>query len=477
MSNPDISVIIPIYGTEKYLDKCICSVRQQTFQNIEIICVDDCSPDNSYKIVEKHIKQDKRVKLIRHEKNLGLGGARNTAISESLGEYIASVDSDDVMLSNMLEVLWENTNKKKVDIVCCGFNCVNERDEILSHVEYVEKQVKNHKNNIDIFSLLNPAFWNKLWRRSLYINNGIYFPTHDYYEDMSTTPRILAKAKSIKVIKDRLYNYLIRPESITGSYGSKHILDYIKGFETLFDFLERENLYSHYEKEFNAYIEKNIIFHSKSILSSDLYVEDKKQYLRNLLLLRVSFQENYQSIKNKDLDDLIIMQRFNFSGTYKLKYERSEKNLFQKDNQLKETSDNLNDHRKKLTIAIEEKNKLKNKTKELLGETNRLGDESKGLMKEMESLNKKNDRLKYNYQQLQKHASVSESKVFELESIMADTLAPIQSFWVLIFGFIARPTMSRQQYLKLKRTPNAFFRDSKSKSAKIFALLAKIIDS
>ena len=143
--NPKISVIIPIYNVEEYLDKCLNSVRNQTLKDIEIICVDDCSPDDSYLIVERHAAEDSRISLIRHEKNLGLGGARNTAIRASKADYIASVDSDDYMSLNMLEVLWDASNNGWFDIVGCGYSRVDGDGNILSIVQYDEKQLSNQK--------------------------------------------------------------------------------------------------------------------------------------------------------------------------------------------------------------------------------------------------------------------------------------------------------------------------------------------
>lgn len=435
---PKISVIIPLYNTEKYIEKCLNSVREQSFEDIEIICVDDCSPDNSSAIVEQLMLEDKRIKLIKHEVNQGLGGARNTAIRAAQSEYLASVDSDDYMSAKMLETLWSNTNNQQVDIVCCGYNRVSEQGEILAQVQYGEKELENKNNSIDIFSALNPAFWNKLWKKNLFIDNSIFFPTHDYYEDMSTTPKLLAKATSIRVINDCLYNYLVRPESITGSYGAKHTLDYFKGFESLFDFLHRESLQERYVKEFDNYIVNNIMFHSKSILSADLFIEDKKQYLRNLLLFRTSFQENYQSIKNRDIDDLILIQRRDFSGVYKKKYEVSEQQLADKTNLVEKHTTSLADLRAKYSSSAEEVGLLKRENSKLQHENNDL-------------------------------SRINSSLVYEKLSFG-------QQFVVILFSFFAKPTMSQKMRTKLRETPRSFFADSSNELAKKFARLFKIID-
>lgn len=301
---PKISVIIPIYNVEKYLDRCLYSVRQQTLLDIEIICVNDCSPDNSDKIIEQHAIEDSRIRVIHHENNLGLGGARNSAIRIAKANYIASVDSDDYMLPNMLNKLWSETENGKIDIVCCGFKKVDENDRELDSQHFAPQLINNIDNSVNIFSNINPAFWNKLWRRSLFVENNIFFPNHLYFEDMPTTPRIIAKASSIKIIDDVLYHYSIRPTSITSSYSPKHILDYYRGFEILVDFLEEHNLFKRYKDELITYINTNMQFYSQKLIDSDMDTNEKKQYLRHLLMLKISFIEYFDLIKSKNMEAL-----------------------------------------------------------------------------------------------------------------------------------------------------------------------------
>lgn len=308
MKKSKISVIIPFYNVEKYLDKCLNSVRKQSLKDIEIICVDDCSPDNSYKIAEKHANEDSRIRIIRHKKNLGLGGARNTAIHEATADYVASVDSDDYMLPNMLERLWEEAEKGKFDIVCCGFEKVDESGEVLAKSFLANEVATNDNNSIDIFTKVNPAFWNKLWKRSLFIENHIFFPEHLYFEDMPTMPRLLAKSANIKIIQDRLYHYLIRPDSITASYSAKHIMDYFQGFELLLDFLEENDLINRYKSEFLSYIDTNMTFYSTKILESSMDKYSKSLYLRHLLIMKVGFISLMEKIKSKSLDELELVR-------------------------------------------------------------------------------------------------------------------------------------------------------------------------
>ena len=112
-----ISIIIPCYNSEKYIEECLVSVINQTYKNIEIICVDDCSEQNERAIIDRYMNVDKRIVYIRHSENRGLGGARNTGIANSHGKYIASIDSDDVMYNNLIEKAYNATKNATVDIV------------------------------------------------------------------------------------------------------------------------------------------------------------------------------------------------------------------------------------------------------------------------------------------------------------------------------------------------------------------------
>jgi len=453
MSNPKISVIIPIYNVEKYLEKCLESVRQQTFSDIEIICVDDCSPDNSADIVEKHMSEDSRILFIRHEKNTGLGGARNSAIRVAKGEYIASVDSDDYMNPNMLEKLWNATDNGLHDIVSCGFNRVDELGNILSYTKYEDKSIK--ENEINIFKTLSPAFWNKLWRKSLFTDNQIYFPNHDYYEDMSTTPRILSKVKSIILIKDRLYNYLSRPESITGSYGDKQIIDYFKGFEILLNYLHDSKIYDDHENDYKEYVKNNVAYHAKGVLSANLFIEQKKQYLRNLLFLRMGFQENYERIKNNDIDDLILLFKEDNPSFLSKALDKAHKNLEDKNNLITKYDNNANNYKKDILILKERSSSLQTTVSEQILEKTELVKESL----ELERINKN-----------------LRDSIFSLETKIQEQLSFSQHFWVNLFSIFARFTLSDRQRLKLKNKPKQFFKDSKNGYVKWYSEFFKIID-
>ena len=302
---PDVSVIVPIYKTEKYLERCLESIVSQTLQNIEILCIDDCSPDNSCEIVQKFAQADPRVKLISHKKNLGLGGARNTGIRAAKADYIASIDSDDYVTPTMMEALLTATNHGKIDIVVCGFEKVSDDGNLISQHVYQADEIANVDNNIDIFSIMTPSFWNKLWRKSLFIDHNIEFPEHMFYEDLATTPIILTKAKTIKFTKPAHYKYVIREQSIMTSYSAKHITDYFLVFDILKTYLAQNDLYKHYEFEFDKMINANLKYHCDYVKKSDMGENELRHYLKQILLLKAAFLDWDNKFGNLDTPSLL----------------------------------------------------------------------------------------------------------------------------------------------------------------------------
>jgi len=300
---PKISVIVPIYNTAQYLDKCLQSILQQTMQEIEIICVDDCSPDDSYLIVEKYRKQDERIKLIRHKVSKGSGGARNTGILAAKADFLAGVDSDDYIKPEMMQTLWDASENGRFDVVCCGYEKFDENGDEQSHQNY--SSVTLHGKDIDIFFTMNPMFWNKLWRKSLFIKNEVYFPEKLYYQDLATTPRILAKSQSIRIIDNNLYTYLVRSTSVSATFSAKHIIDTFKVLEILSTFLSVNDIYSLHKNKFKELVDSTVLSHSNRVSISKMSEKEKNQYLRYMLLLKLSFSEYMDDLKLKRHDELI----------------------------------------------------------------------------------------------------------------------------------------------------------------------------
>lgn len=229
-----ISVIVPIFNVEKYLKKCIDSIINQTYKNLEIILVDDGSTDNSPNICDEYIKKDSRVKVV-HKENGGLSSARNVGLDLAKGELIAFVDSDDYIELEMYEKLKSNMDKYDSDIAICQFKKISKyflkkvigvNDEMI----YEGKDIFLHMGEIKAIA------WNKLYRKQLFKN--IKYPEGRLFEDMFVLCDILNNAKRVSVLNEPLYNYTLRKSSISRSYDEKH-LDMIDAFDSRINFFEK----------------------------------------------------------------------------------------------------------------------------------------------------------------------------------------------------------------------------------------------
>lgn len=211
---PKLSVIVPVYNVEKFLARCLDSILAQTLSDIEIICIDDGSPDNSIEILNRYSSADKRITVIRQE-NRGLGGARNSGINAATGEYIGFVDSDDYLDLDFFEKLYCAAKKNDADIAVTGIIKHRKRSSKLyiSFEDEVVYTTVNHK-----FSVCNcPPYFhvvNKIYRRTLIAGNDIRFKEHVYFEDIEFTSNILLIANKIVTVPETFYRYIYNGESI-----------------------------------------------------------------------------------------------------------------------------------------------------------------------------------------------------------------------------------------------------------------------
>lgn len=327
---PRISVIVPLYKTEAYIEKCIRSLMAQTFLDFEILCVNDCSPDNSAEIIKNLSKEDSRIKLIEHEVNLGLGGARNTGLLAASSEYVASVDSDDYVEPDFLEALWAGADSGRYDVVVCGYKMVNPMGTKVGQGSQSVKILDPIPIEQNPIKISDPAFWNKLWRKSLFIDNNIFFPNHIYHQDSATTPRIYTKAKNIRFIGGSSYNYLIRSDSITQSTSDKHLLDRYRCVDVLKDFFIKEGLYEALQSDILERIYSGYSYHVGNVMKNRHGGnETTDNYLRHLLLMREAYIEYDQSVRAMSLEEkadyLLKHKPLPARGVHQMSYEITSK--------------------------------------------------------------------------------------------------------------------------------------------------------
>ena len=248
-----ISVIVPVYKVEKFLDRCINSIIQQTFTNLEIILVDDGSPDRSGEICDEWKMKDKRIRVI-HKENGGLSDARNKGLDVATGDYVAFIDSDDWIDPDMFQLLYDATQKYQADIAECSWRCI--------YSDRIEEETDNTGEYIvgdNVFALHGEIQWkyfkpiacNKIYDKKIFEN--IRFPVGKLHEDEFTTHLAFYNARKLVYIDVSKYNYdRTREESITASFREKN-LDVIDALQSRLDFFyekgivelqtEMENMY------------------------------------------------------------------------------------------------------------------------------------------------------------------------------------------------------------------------------------------
>ena len=211
--NKMISIIVPVYRVEKYLDKCIKSIVSQTYSNLEIILVDDGSPDKSGLICDKWAMLDSRIKVL-HQKNAGAGAARNTALKLAQGEFISFVDSDDYLSVNMFENLL-NYFDKDIDIVECEFLSVEEDDALFVNEERIQSKVFSSEEAMREHiadHYFRQLIWNKLYRRNCI--DSVYFPEGKKIDDEFWMYKVLGRAKQLVHCNEKLYAYRQQDNSV-----------------------------------------------------------------------------------------------------------------------------------------------------------------------------------------------------------------------------------------------------------------------
>ena len=250
---PLISVIIPIYKVEEFLDECIKSVTEQTYKNLEIILVDDGSPDKCPDICDKWAVEDKRIKVV-HKPNGGLSDARNAGIDIASGAYIAFVDSDDWIVPEMYEKMLHAMIFEKADICACGIkSCAIDYENIWGCESY------RVGTSEQIFNLLYDdarypvSAWNKLYRKECW--KELRFPVGKICEDAFTTYKLIHLSKKIVQIPDALYCYRIRPQSIMTSNFSMQRMDEEEAWRVNYEFI-KQYYPSLYKKAYRFYLQR-----------------------------------------------------------------------------------------------------------------------------------------------------------------------------------------------------------------------------
>lgn len=270
-----ISVIIPVYGVEKYLDRCIASICKQTYRNLEILLVDDGSKDSSGNICDKWANNDSRITVF-HKNNGGLSSARNYGIARAKGDYVSFIDADDYVQENYIEYLYNLILKYSCDIsICCYIKTANEYVHFGEDENLHEKILMSGKEAC--FYLLTEGYrylitaWGKLYKKHLV--STYLFPEGRIHEDEATTYKYYYNAEKVVVGNRQCYAYRYNPSSIT------HLLLSGKNHDAIKCLSERAIYFSNHDEDKLEQLSWEMLFNyliSESIEKSNLYYNDIK---------------------------------------------------------------------------------------------------------------------------------------------------------------------------------------------------------
>ena len=304
----EISIIVPVYDVEKYLENCIESILNQTFKDFELILVDDGSTDNSGKICDIYEKKDSRIKVI-HKNNGGLSSARNAGLDIACGKYVGFIDSDDSIHPRMYEILYDLIKKYESDISCCNYKKIYDifKDEYenVNSLEVIEmSNIEAIKNLYDKeIGVKLVIACNKLYRKNLFDN--IRYKVGRVHEDEFMAHRILYNCKKITYVDNELYYYLQREGSIMSQISYKRKVDTLLSKSDRMRFCNKvgltsmsDNICKTYEFEFfNLY---------KQLLNEDSENAEFLKEIRRDIILNLYILLRQKEIHNKEKISCII---------------------------------------------------------------------------------------------------------------------------------------------------------------------------
>lgn len=233
-----VSVIVPVYKVESFLVRCLDSLSRQSLRDIEIVVVDDASPDRCGEICEKYAAKDDRFKVIHHSENKGLSAARNTGIANATGDYLMFVDSDDYVHNDFCKLPYEYAVKFMSDLVIFKFQRVDQNNSVINHKKdsfkykkyaFLQSGYKSQSEALDLLQCnsigIGHAVWNKLYHKKIF--EDVSYPEGFLFEDAGTTYKTIIKATRIYYLDNFLYYYCLRPDSITTLNTEKALNDWV----------------------------------------------------------------------------------------------------------------------------------------------------------------------------------------------------------------------------------------------------------
>lgn len=330
---PLVSIVIPVYNVEKYLKQCLDSIINQTLKNIEIICIDDGSTDNSLNILKEYANKDTRFIILQQE-NLHAGIARNAGLKIAKGKYIIFLDSDDFFELDMLEKMYNKIIQDDSDMVACGFYKYDNNTKKIKNRPIADAFINKSPFQpldlgLNIFSFTNPAPWTKLFKKSIFLDNNIQFEDYICCNDLTCIILALAVCKKISVLnKSYIYYRANQKTNLTANRG-KHFEYVLHALAKAQQELKRLNIYSQFKRAFLQRAKNSLKYElslcqdkekvkyldiGKNILSPEIYniLYSLISHPKVSIIIPVYNSETYlreclDSVKNQTLTDIEII--------------------------------------------------------------------------------------------------------------------------------------------------------------------------
>ena len=320
MIRPKVSIIVPVYNVEQYLHRCVDSLINQSLSEIEIILVDDCSPDNSPHVCDELAGIDKRIKVIHKTKNEGLGMARNSGLEVARGEYVAFVDSDDYVDTSMYEKLYKEAAESKLDIIYSEFNVDHYPGYriIPNEMSFYD----NHNKNLLMLNMIGaePSFTSDvkfqvssckgLYKLKLIKDSRIKFHSERdlISEDLIFNLDCLGVAERIKIVPWQLYYYCLNNQSVTHLYRPKlwenflFFIDYLKKYESIIGL----------SKDFNLRIGRTLMFYLRCSIGNEKKMHASLKKIRNNIKSFINNPDVKEVLTNYPFKKLPFKHKFFF---------------------------------------------------------------------------------------------------------------------------------------------------------------------
>ncbi len=290
---PLISIIVPVYKVERYLEKCVKSIQNQTYSNLEIILVDDGSPDNCGKMCDELAENDSRIRTV-HRENGGQSAARNSGLSVAAGDYIGFVDSDDYIDKDMFECLYDAMASQEADLAVCNARSVSESGRVVKkHEGNGKTECFIGKDAYDrIIPTLNNSVWNKLFKKEV-IGKTLFPVGQIHGEDFIFLLEYLKKVRKVARVNADKYNYLQREGSITGGVFSEKKLDEISSKDTIYEII-KENF-----PDYEAIAKKWCFTARMNVVRGIIKNKAEKKFSEELEENRKYILKNFNGIRQK----------------------------------------------------------------------------------------------------------------------------------------------------------------------------------